>query len=50
MRHLERHHGSEKEIIEFFKYPKGSKDRRHALALRIPQTNAVAAAVAILLY
>jgi hypothetical protein len=39
MRHLERHHGSEKEIIEFFKYPKGSKDRRHALALFRNDTN-----------
>ncbi|CAH0563168.1 unnamed protein product [Brassicogethes aeneus] len=39
MRHLERHHGSEKEIEDILKLPKNSKDRRLALSLLRKDTN-----------
>ncbi len=39
MRHVERHHGSEKEIEDILKLPKNSKDRRQALILLRKDTN-----------
>lgn len=39
MKHLERHHASEKQVIDVLKIPKNSRDRRQALALLRHDTN-----------
>lgn len=39
VRHLERVHGTEKEVVEFLKLEKGSKERRLALSLFRNNTN-----------
>lgn len=39
MRHMERHHGSEKEIEHILKHPKNSKARRQAFILLRKDTN-----------
>lgn len=39
LRHLERHHGNEKEVKDVLQFPKCSKERRQALALLRNDTN-----------